>query len=74
MTLEQTAEILILWGALVIADFTMLLVAVRLADMSVISLPRRRNLGRWVRAAPLIIAASVILLLIGAVLKWWVPV
>ena len=73
MNLQQSADILIWTGAVALAEFTMLLVAVRLADMSVIGPSRRKHIDQWARAAPSIITAAVILLLIGAVLKWRFP-
>jgi hypothetical protein len=73
VNLQETADILIWAGALASGEFTMLLVAVRLADMSVIGRSRRKHIDQWARAAPLIITAAVILLLIGAVLKWRFP-
>ena len=73
MNLQQSADILIWTGAVALAEFTMLLVAVRLADMSVIGRSRRKHIDQWARAAPSIVTAAVILLLIGAVLKWRFP-
>jgi hypothetical protein len=73
MNLQETADILIWAGALASAEFTMLLVAVRLADMSVIGRSRRKHIDQWARAAPTNITAAVVLLVIGAVLKWRFP-
>jgi hypothetical protein len=73
MNLQQSADILIWTGAVALAEFTMFLVAVRLADMSVIGPSRRKHIDQWARAAPSIITAAVVLLLIGAVLKWRFP-
>jgi hypothetical protein len=73
MNLQQTGNILIWSGALALTEFTILLVAVRIGDMSVIGRSRRKHLDQWAHAAPSIITAAVILLLIGAVLKWRCP-
>ncbi|MDQ1719239.1 MAG: hypothetical protein QOE71_1624 [Pseudonocardiales bacterium] len=73
MNLQQTADILIWAGALALTEFTIFLVAVRIGDMSVIGRSRRKHVDHWAHAAPSIITAAVILVLLGAVLKWRFP-